>query len=252
MRTLVLGPGGVKGYLILGALSVLDLSEFNTFVGVSVGSIIACLLCCGFTVQEIFEYSLTIDNFFNFDGNIKKLGITSNRNIKQHLESFIKQRLGMIPTFEWIYKKYNKKLVVVSLNISKDETVYFSHTGHPNLKVLDAVLLSINIPLVFEKITLNGDYYVDGALGDPYPIYPNAVGISISSVSNKIDNPIEYISKVLTCSITQMTLRNIASSNDMKHIRLVCDDSIPVKNLTTEEKTKLFNMGRDQCIYTYM
>jgi len=48
----ILGPGGIKGFLELGVLYALQnnnlLENVHTYVGVSVGSIISLLLVCGF------------------------------------------------------------------------------------------------------------------------------------------------------------------------------------------------------------
>src|SRR6056297_3123288 len=84
---IVLGPGGVKGFLELGSLLVLEkwgwLDNVHTFVGVSVGAIISLLLICGYKVSEIiaeaadaniFQDMSTV-RFSDIKGNV---GLVSN------------------------------------------------------------------------------------------------------------------------------------------------------------------------------
>src|SRR5437762_49683 len=92
---LVLGPGGIKGFIELGALLYFEqqtqfLSQIKIIIGVSIGSMIGLLYTSGFTVSDIIEMALTMDFFkdiFSFSAiNItKKMGLISNDKIKDKL-----------------------------------------------------------------------------------------------------------------------------------------------------------------------
>ena len=62
---LVLGPGAIKGFYMLGGLSKLEhngyLSNVKVWVGVSIGSVISLLLICGYSIKEIIEIAINTD-----------------------------------------------------------------------------------------------------------------------------------------------------------------------------------------------
>ena len=62
--TLILGPGGVKGFLELGSLYCLErkgeLNGIKTYIGVSIGSLISLLLTSNFKVLDIFLEFISI------------------------------------------------------------------------------------------------------------------------------------------------------------------------------------------------
>src|SRR6056297_432346 len=100
-EVLVLGPGGVKGFLQLGALYRLEqdkmLDNIQIYCGVSVGAIISLMMVCGYTISEIIMDAVDMDLFEDFS-NIsiskipKKIGIMSNKAIKKKLEEKIIQK----------------------------------------------------------------------------------------------------------------------------------------------------------------
>jgi predicted acylesterase/phospholipase RssA len=64
-----------------------------------------------------------------------------------------------------------KTLVITGTNITKRKIVYFNHQSHPNVKIIDAIQASINIPYYFTKYNIDGDYYIDGGVLDNFPLY---------------------------------------------------------------------------------
>src|SRR5665647_3755375 len=63
---MVLGPGGARGFLLLGCLKRLFeekgfMKRTKTWVGVSVGSAICLLLVAGYTIDEIIELCIDVN-----------------------------------------------------------------------------------------------------------------------------------------------------------------------------------------------
>lgn len=263
---LVLGPGGVKGFLIIGALKVLHkeglLANIKRYIGVSVGSIISLLLVCGYNVDEILYEALNMPNLLSdFDAvssfkgitkitkeSIQNGGLVSNSKIQDKLEELVTRKYGMVPTMKQLYDITGDEYVSVTLNISKDKTEYLSYTNSPNLQCTSAALMSINIPVVFQKLKYNGDLYVDGAFGNPYPInmFPElSIGLYIESTFEDIDeNVYSYLFKIITCSMTQMSNRNRLDRPDCFNIKLFTASKDTLGSaLSQKDKMDMYHQG---------
>lgn len=266
IETLILGPGGIKGILILGALKILEsekiLTNVNRYVGVSVGSILALLLICKYSVNEILYECINIPNFFydfvqlvNFKDigkiikeSVENRGLISNKVLFEKLELMVIKKYGYVPSLKQLFNITGETLVCVALNISKDKTEYISYENYPNLNCIQAVMASINIPFVFQKLKINNDLFVDGAFGDPYPInnFPNSFGILIETKYPDIEDSLySYIFKTMTCSVTQMTNRSFKENKN--NLKLVSQLKDPLSSLTLSQKMDLFQSGQEQC-----
>jgi len=178
-EVLVLGPGGMKGFLELGTLYFLEeknfFSEVTTFVGVSVGAIISLMMVCGYKVIEIIAESADT-NIFNDLSSVSlrdtqdKLGLVSSAPIKRKLVKMVLKKFGYIPNLKQLYEITGLKLVCVTANLDKETAEYMSYETEPHLPVVDAVMYSMNIPIIFYKLKYMGCVYVDGALANPYPV----------------------------------------------------------------------------------
>lgn len=254
---LVLGPGGMKGFLELGALIKLYNSKFleniKIYVGCSVGSIIALLLVSGYTPNQIVKEAAKASIFEDITSlclsDIKNnTGLISNKQIKEKLESKVRKKFGFIPTLQQLYLSTGFEYISVTLNLDKDQTEFLSFKTEPNLSCVEAALLSMNIPFLFYKIQYRGCVYIDGAFGNPYPIdivddgKTNILGISILSgntleISNS--NVLCYIYKVIQSSMTQIRLRIEKScSEKCKHL-ILQSPTIDTTGLTIDEETKV-------------
>ena len=254
-KVLVLSGGGLKGIVQLGILhrlsnntnnkkfdndSYLDdllnnislsshpsdninlLSEIKYYVGTSIGSIICLLLIIGISPSEILSHICA-----NFDTSIKldiqsiltKCGATSPDFLFDRLLKVVEDKIGFIPTMDELYETFHKEFTVVTYNITTDETVYIDYKSHPNLSCIEALKMSCNIPIVFEKYMYDKCFYIDGGVSDNFPIeyakdkYKNEkiLGLNVDKVLPRVtefkdDDLLSYI-KVLTMLSFRMNCR---------------------------------------------
>lgn len=256
--TLVLSGGGVKGIGQLGVLhyyyekNLLDLSSIKEFAGTSVGSVICLLLICGYTPMEIFQRIYTIDSFFKAGGvhNIwdlfKNFGLMSIEPFIESVRTMVLEKLGKNPTLSELKRDTGKTLIVSAVNISKMCLEYFSPETKPHLTALDAVKISCNLPLVFQRIRYNGDYYVDGGMADNFPIASidpdgkNILGIVVTGKDNAGgDDFVNYLFRLMVFPINIMTqLRSKGAGPNVKLIEVSFDD-LPILELAVESKRKM-------------
>lgn len=281
---LIIGPGGIKGFVELGALLFLEkvniLCNVKTVVGVSVGSIIGFLLLIGYHVEQIIEEGLAVNLFENlFSGTtfsllaikeiLNKRGFIDPQSIKVILDRLVIEKFGLVPTLGQLYLMTGINFVSVALNLTTSQVEYFDYIKYPDLICTFPILLSCNIPGVFQPLYYNNCRYVDGAFGNPYPInyfkHPedSLLGIYIdlspfisirdnSNQSNEqFGNPLVELYK--SVNTTMFLMRELIILNchsrfvDQKHLLLTCFQLDPLGLTTSEnDKRKMIETGWKQ------
>lgn len=64
-----------------------------------------------------------------------------------------------------------KSLYVTGTSLTDASLKVFSHETDPNMKIVDAVRITMSFPLGFEPVLYQGHYYVDGGVADNYPMH---------------------------------------------------------------------------------
>lgn len=256
--TIVLGPGGVKGFLELGTLYFLEkhnhLNEVKTYVGVSIGSLISLLICSGYKIQDILLEFLDIDinkSKMNITGITKDFGIMSLDQIKNKLEDMIIDKWGKVLNLEELYNSSGINYISVATNNDTKKYELISKDTFPRMSCVDASLASMTIPLIFKKFDYNGTLYTDGVISLPYPSLllddgkTNMLCIHVYNENCGVDNFFEYLYNNINIITNQM--KEIAvnkCSNKCKLIFLKTKKlDIVGSNVNTASKIKMFIKG---------
>ena len=169
MKYLILGPASMGIFALIGGLKAREsqLVDVQEISGSSAGAILTLFLAMGMSVDEILEIALSINisNFFKIklSSFFSKFGFVDMAPIKKKLVEIC----GSDPTFAEI--EMNIYISAYCLNAS--ETVYFSRHTHPDMKVIDAVCMSMAVPFIFSCGKYNGNTYVDGGMKEECPTY---------------------------------------------------------------------------------
>jgi NTE family protein len=176
IKHLALCCGGVHGYCILGALEEMLknglLDNLESISGCSAGSLIAIGLALGIEPGEIGDILIELKPSSMKVSNPLMSNIQSLMNITP-LKNILKKTLNKYPdinTLLDIQVKYGKNVSIVATNYETGKPVYFTPESHPNTPILDCLILSSSIPVVFEPAIFNGVKYWDGGMTDPLPI----------------------------------------------------------------------------------
>lgn len=233
---LILGPGGIKGFLELGALVYLERMQILTNVkkigGVSVGAILGLLLSANFTSVEItqslaeHEPSKVLSGL-KLDKAFSECGLLSNEPIKEVLRNMFIKKMSFVPTLKQLFDRTGIKFIAVSLNVKTMKVAYFDNETTPDLDCIEAVMRSMNIPGIFQMITDSSGIYTDGALCDPYPLHlfdngiDKVLGITILPDISENMNNWEYLARSAMASMYFLReLSEKRSSSNCKHLRL--------------------------------
>lgn len=238
-RVMVLGPGGVKGFLLLGCLMRLFqndyLDQVNHWVGVSAGAAISLLIVAGYNIGEIIEMCLEIDLIedvlaINLDQAGQKLGLLQNKTVETKIKTSLESRYNHVPTLKELFTRTNIDLTLVTFNIDTVEPVFLNHKTHPNLSALEAAMMSMAVPFLIQPRKYNGQTYIDGAVGAPYPVTRydregvNVLGLYISSESDLYSSqkkPSSFVYKIIQASIKMLREVEIEHCSErVKHIGL--------------------------------
>jgi len=235
-------------FSLIGTLKALEpkLVDVKEISGSSAGSILALLLALGMSVDEILEIALDLDipkfvklrigSFFN------KFGFVDLEPIREKLVEVC----GCDPTFE----ELDTKIYVSAYCLNTSTTEYFSRDTHPKMKVIDAVCMSMAIPLIFSCGKYDGKTYVDGATQEQYPMAPfldkkpheiTCIKLKMDRVyQEEINNPRQYVEALVRSSLTNRV--EYSEYTEIVEIN-VGDTNIFDFNMCYEDKVKLYNIG---------
>jgi predicted acylesterase/phospholipase RssA len=268
--TLVLPGGGVKGLTILGALQYccdnFMLTDIVNYVGTSSGSMICYLLAIGYTPTDIITNICChqiMEKMQHFDlfAMINNLGATTFTSIYEVLEKLTIDKIGYLPTLMDIKQQYNKNLVFITYNLTKNTEECLSCETHPSLPCLVALRMSSNLPLIFENYKYNNNLYIDGGITNNFAINvgetvgTKVLGVYIhytySATSNTTNNNIlEYIYKLIYIPIIEQQKNKLEKASREKCTIIDMSDSMTMKmfdfSISTREKLELFSAGYQQ------
>jgi len=248
MKYLVLGPASMGIYSMIGTLKSLEstLVDVKEISGSSAGSILALFLALGISVDEILDISLSLNipefvkirigSFFN------KFGFVDLEPIRNKMVKIC----GCDPTFE----ELDMKIYVSAYCLNTSTTEYFSRDTHPNMKVIDAVCMSMAVPLIFSCGTYEGKTYVDGGTQEVYPITPflDKKPHEITCVKLKMDkmymNEINTPRQFVECLVRSTIVNRHEYSKDVRIIEIdVGVTNIFDFSMSYEDKIRLYNLG---------
>ena len=178
-ENLVLEGGGMKGLAYSGAFEVLDsmgiIKNINQVAGTSSGAMNGMLISIGYKGKELTQLNLE-KNFGRYSqvgipilsGLIRfyrKYGYYKTDRFMVDLAQAMRYK-GISPdiTFMELHKLRSsnpklKDLYITGANLTDQKLEVFSHKTYPNMKIIDAVKISISIPLYYEAIFMqpNGE-----------------------------------------------------------------------------------------------
>lgn len=152
---LVLGGGGARGFVEIGALKAFKERniDFDLCVGTSVGSIIGALYCAGVAPEEIIKISDTLDRI-DFHGRL-----LIKPDDPRKIGDVLRRVIGDV-NIEDLPKKY----AAVATDLKTGKQVILSHGS-----VIDAVSASSAFPIVYAPFVKDGRNLCDGGLTNNIP-----------------------------------------------------------------------------------
>ena len=255
IKNIIFSGGGFKAWAYIGAIQVLD--EYSTFIpknkieqiiGVSAGAVFGLCYILDIKWDFLLDYLMNL-NFkeyldINLDNIITNQSILEGKKITEILKELISFKIDPEITFNEL-KYYSKILFTVNaLNISDSKLEYFNYQLTPNIKIIDAIRASCNLPFVFPPYCIGGAYYYDGGICNNCPInlvdelYSIAFDVSHHSDKNDTNTLLD----LLNCLI------NISNKNfytNSENVYKILDDKF-------KDQMVNFNQTKDDIFNIYM
>ncbi len=199
-ENLVFEGAGIRGIAYSGVIKQLEnhgiMPNIKKVGGTSAGAITSLMIALGYNSDEIYDIISTTEfQKFN-DGEMMFVGGLSRLKRKygwykgdafiQWLEQIISDKTGNPEiTFKELDKQGFKQLYVTATCLNKQKLIVFSAESYPDMKVKDAVRISMSVPLYFEAVFIdsdgktyskpkkhkNLDIVVDGGIIGNFPIF---------------------------------------------------------------------------------
>lgn len=185
-RNLVFEGGGVKGFAFIGAMQVLEekeiLGNIERVGGTSAGAINAALVALGYTntEQKTILSEMNFNNFMDASWGVipnvwrlfRQYGWYKGDFFQNWMGKIIRTKLGNSKaTFEDLDVTKSPKLYMYGTNLNTHFGEVFSIEHTPKMPILEAVRISMSIPLFFKAvINAQNDVFVDGGVLNNYPI----------------------------------------------------------------------------------
>lgn len=268
--------GSTSGILLIGAYQALYknglIATCQGAVGTSIGSFFALISVLGADPNDLAEQILTLDisrladysyNIFKDITNIEtRYGLCNGLYLECWVDRYIEKIINKAKiTFKELHSITQKHLKICVFNESKQCCEYWSHENMPDVPVSHAIRISTSMPLFYETVTFQNNLYVDGGVGDIFPLaqFPvdETLGILISNdlttkgfKSLKIRSFIDHVIALYVCVTNQLMLKNMPPNWEKNTIILNSEvgHSQWDFNFTQEEKVLNIKKGYDETI----
>ncbi|MDL2223859.1 patatin-like phospholipase family protein [Bacteroidales bacterium OttesenSCG-928-M06] len=232
---LALSGGGARGFAHPGAIKAIENSGLRPeiIVGTSAGALAGVLYADGYTPEEIVGLFIGAEFKEFAEIQIPKAGIFSTQGFRKFLKKHLHAQ-----TFEDL----SIPLHIVTTNLDEGKSVVF-HKG----PLIEPVIASCSIPIVFEPVVIRGVNYVDGGIFKNFPVSvirsdcEKVIGVNVSPmVSNKYNKTIMQIAER---SYHYMSRGNTLLDRKLCDILIEMEDLISYKTFDLVNANKIFNIG---------
>jgi NTE family protein len=200
---MVLSGGGARGFAHLGVLKALQEKEcsFAAISAASSGAFIGALLCDGYSTGEIESICKT-NQLTQLNFHFTR-GLLSMESVSKILSKHLRSK-----TFESL--EYPLFVAVTDLNDGKQVIIKEGN-------IIDAVIASASIPILFPTAFINGIPYADGGISGNLPVEPFAcsslktIGIHVNQfgIYNAADGIIAQLERVIHLGIKSTVIREM-------------------------------------------
>lgn len=240
IKNLIFEGAGIRGIAYCGAIRALEEEGVTEHIekvgGTSAGAITALTLSLGYTANEIAgivsgtDFKKFNDGKFLFAGGINRVskyfGWYRGQRFTKWLEKIIDSKTGDADiTFQQLHDRGFKDLYVTATCLNKQQLIILSRENYPNMRVKDAVRISMSIPIYFEAVFVDTagnvvahpknksglDIMIDGGLTGNFPItiFDSAKFVNDAVLGFRIDRDEQIINDKNGGALAPMPIGNI-------------------------------------------
>lgn len=241
---LILGPCCAGMFTLIGYVhNIID--SIDEISGSSAGAFIGACIAYGKSADEILDFMFNVDPHEMFQPSVKlflkEYGFCGYDNIRAKLLEFFDGK-------NIKFKHLKKKLYVSAFCISTCKMEYFSADTHPNMRVIDAICMSIAIPFVLKPFIYRDNMYIDSGLIETAPCSPFINKENVLCVE-VINSEIPVVNSLFgyCVSIVYALFMNRVKYTCIRDVVRIHITDINLMNIfmSYEDKMKLYLIGRN-------
>ena len=178
MKYLIIGGGSMAVYSFMGVLCKLhdsgSLDDLEEISGASAGCLAAVLFGAGRSdINRMMNTAFDIDvkecTTISISNLIKKFGFIKLDTFKIIISRLFQEYFEVSElTFKEYYERTKIKLHIAAFSVHKRTTQYFSYYSTPDFSVIDAMCMSISVPILMPPYK----GYLDGSIIEEIPYIP--------------------------------------------------------------------------------
>ncbi|MEI6048295.1 MAG: patatin-like phospholipase family protein [Bacteroidota bacterium] len=179
---LVLSGGGARGFAHLGVIEALNEAGIfpDVISGTSAGALAGVLYADGYAPKEILKLMNSGSRLDFMRPALPREGLLQIGGVMKILKSSLRAT-----TFE----ELKIPLYVTATDLNNGKAEYFSEGD-----LLDPVMASASIPVLFQPVIINNIHYVDGGVLDNLPVRP--IENKCKMLIGSFVNPVGYVEKI--------------------------------------------------------
>ena len=232
---LVLSGGGTRGFAHLGVLQALNEEGIypDVIAGASAGALAGVLYCDGISPQEALRIMKGSSRLNYIKPTMPRDGLLLLSGIKKILEDHLHAKT---------FGDLKIPLYVSATDLNNGKPVYFS-----NGPLLDPIIASASIPVLFKPVIIDNIHYVDGGVLDNLPLRPieKLCRLRIGSFVNPVGKEESLTSLIKITERTFMIMMAKEVSEKSKRFDIFISPQ-ELKNygiLSPEEADAVFKIG---------
>ncbi len=231
---LALSGGGAKGFAHIGVFQLLEECNLipEIISGTSAGALAGVLFADGYSSEEI-KNIFTGRDFSEFaQWQIPKSGLFDSKRFQNFLKEHLRAKY---------FEDLKIPLVVVATDLDKGKSHEF-RSG----PLVDPIVASCSIPIIFSPVEIDGSHYVDGGLFRNFPVSTireeceRVIGVNVSPLI-----PQKY--KQTIWGIAERSYHYMFRANTLED-RILCDILIETEEVGGYKTFDLENVDHIACI----
>ena len=157
---IVLSGGGARGFAHLGVLQALNEADIfpDVISGTSAGALVGVMYADGHSPKKIMKLMMSNSRFHYIRPTVPREGLLQISGIVRILRDNLRAKK---------FEDLKIPLFVTATDLNNGKIVYFSEG-----ELLNPVIASASIPVLFKPVIINNIHYVDGGVLDNLPVRP--------------------------------------------------------------------------------
>ena len=252
LKNIIFSGGGFKCWAYIGTIRALNeevpFENIELIIGVSCGSIYGLFYLLQFDYTFILNFFLNLDIKKYIDPDIDSIitnqSLLEGKQFKFLIQSILSTKIHPDCTFVELFEKTGILFTVVAFNMTDVKIEYFNKNHTPDIKVIDALMASSALPLLFPAYSIGDKLYYDGSICNNCPcnLVPKDCSIAFD-IGTHIRNIKYNILSLINC---MTELLNKQANNLNKNI------SYSILSSKYDNETVNLNQSNDDIFNIYM